>query len=58
MEQNFNPSIGCSVSQCRYHCTQEQACSLEKIYVSDAKTPAKKCRDTLCDSFECRTSDS
>ncbi|MBR5618810.1 MAG: DUF1540 domain-containing protein [Clostridia bacterium] len=55
MEQKYNPSIGCNVSGCKYNCTEKQACSLDKIYVSDAKSPAKKCKDTLCDSFACRT---
>ena len=57
MEQNYNPSIGCSVSACRYNCTDKQFCSLDRISVSDAKSPAKKCKDTLCGSFECRAGD-
>ena len=55
MDQNYNPSIGCNVSACRYNCADSQYCSLDKINVSDAKSPARKCKDTLCGSFECRT---
>lgn len=54
MDQQVNPSIGCSVAQCKYNCAEQQYCSLDKIYVSDHNKGAKKCKDTLCDSFECR----
>lgn len=56
MEQKMNPSIGCNVTQCRYNCTEKQHCSLDKIYISDGNKEAKRCKDTLCDSFECRDS--
>ena len=54
-QQKMNPSIGCSVSHCKYNCVEKQHCSLDKIYVSDSNKDAKKCRDTLCDSFVCKT---
>lgn len=54
MDGKMNPSIGCSVTGCKHNCVEQQYCSLDKIYVSDGAKDAKKCKDTLCDSFECR----
>ncbi len=54
MDGKMNPSIGCSVTGCKYNCVEQQYCSLDKIYISDGAKDAKKCKDTLCDSFECR----
>lgn len=54
MEQKMNPSIGCSVTHCKYNCTGKQHCSLDKVYISDHAKDAKNSKDTLCDSFECK----
>lgn len=54
MDKNYNPSIGCNVTECKYNCTEKQHCSLDKIYISESGHDAKRCKDTLCDSFECR----
>ena len=47
-----NHSIGCSVTQCKYHCEKENYCSLEAIQVGthEQNPTQKKCTD--CESFE------
>lgn len=47
-----NHSIHCNVSQCRYHCDDEDYCSLEKITVGthEADPSVKQCTD--CMSFD------
>ena len=54
MDTNFNPGIGCNVTQCKYNCVDKQHCSLDKVYISDGTKQAKHCKDTRCDSFACR----
>lgn len=54
MDQKMNPSIGCNVTECRHNCADKQHCSLDKIYISDGSKAARKCKDTLCDSFQCK----
>lgn len=48
---NHNDSIGCNVTECRNHCTEDNYCTLNKIQVikhsSQATTP--ECTD--CGSF-------
>lgn len=48
-----NRSIGCSVSECRFHAKNENLCSLESIQVAKNKpTTATTESDTECASFE------
>ena len=54
MDGKINPGIGCSVTNCKHNCVEQQFCSLDKIYVSECAKSAKKSKDTLCGSFECR----
>jgi hypothetical protein len=48
-----NNSIGCSVTECRYHAKSEPMCSLEKIMVAkNIDSAAVDEGDTKCASFE------
>lgn len=48
-----NRSIGCSVTECRYHAKTEPMCSLDSIQVAKNKpTTATNESDTECASFE------
>jgi Domain of Unknown Function (DUF1540). len=49
---NTNPSIGCSVMQCKYHSTNEGYCALDKIQVGahEEDPTVEQCTD--CESFE------
>ena len=49
-----NPSIRCSVEDCRYHCGEVDYCSLDSIKVaSHEQNPTEK-TSVDCRSFECR----
>lgn len=54
MEKKMNPFIECDVKECKYNCTENMHCSLERIKVAHTCECANECCDTLCDSFECR----
>ncbi len=47
-----NHAIGCTVTQCRYHCNQENYCSLDSIQVGthESNPTMEQCTD--CMSFE------
>lgn len=49
---NKNPSIKCSVQQCKYHNCQENYCTLNEIKVGthEANPTVAECTD--CQSFE------
>jgi hypothetical protein len=49
---NINKSIGCTVSECRYHAKREEYCSLDHIKVvkHENRADTKQCTD--CGSFE------
>lgn len=49
---NANRCIQCTVSQCKYHCGEENYCSLDKIMVGTHETDptVKQCTD--CMSFD------
>jgi len=48
-----NRSIGCSVTECKYHAKTEPMCSLDNIQVAKNKpTTATTESDTECASFE------
>ena len=48
---SHNESIGCSVRECRYHCKDDNYCTLSKIQVGthESKPKSKECTD--CESF-------
>ena len=47
-----NHSIGCSVTQCKYHCKNENYCSLEAIQVGTHEQNPTQSKCTDCESFE------
>ncbi len=48
-----NSSIGCSVTECRFHAKSEPLCSLEQIVVArNVPSSAQSESDTECSSFE------
>ncbi|NLM76273.1 MAG: DUF1540 domain-containing protein [Clostridiaceae bacterium] len=47
-----NRSIGCTVTECRYHAKNENYCSLDDIQVAKKVSQAQTERDTECASFE------
>lgn len=47
-----NHSIGCSVTQCKYHCESENYCSLEAIQVGTHEQNPTQSKCTDCESFE------
>lgn len=47
-----NPSIECSVHQCRFHCADRNYCSLDKIRVSTNEPNPSQCECTNCASFQ------
>lgn len=49
---NKNKSIGCNVSECKYHAKDENYCSLDHIDVTHHNHPAKTIEETDCGSFE------
>lgn len=52
MMGKHNDSIGCVVSECRFHAKAEDYCTLEKIQVTKHETMAKTKQCTDCGSFE------
>ena len=51
MRNNANKSIGCTVTQCEYHCGSENYCSLDKINVGTHEQEHGSCSITECNSF-------
>ncbi len=53
--ENANKSIECTVTQCKYHCTDANYCALNTIKVGthEANPTQTQCVD--CESFECKT---
>ncbi|HIU44631.1 MAG TPA: DUF1540 domain-containing protein [Candidatus Ventrousia excrementavium] len=47
-----NPSIGCTVHQCKYHAKSQDNCSLEKIMVGTHESNPTMCQCTDCQSFQ------
>lgn len=47
-----NPSIECSVWQCKYHNTNEDYCALDKIMVGTHEDDPSSQECTDCNSFE------
>ncbi|MBD5638252.1 DUF1540 domain-containing protein [Clostridium botulinum] len=49
---NHNDSIGCIVSECKYHAKNSDYCTLEKIQVTKHTHEAESVESTDCGSFE------
>lgn len=49
-----NQSIGCTVTQCEYHCQNEDYCSLDRIMVSTHETNPTMVECTDCSSFKAK----
>jgi len=47
-----NSSIGCNVTECRFHSKSENYCSLEQIQVTKHESVAKTIECTDCGSFK------
>lgn len=47
-----NSSIGCTVSECTFHCKEDNYCTLEKIEVIKNAQSANSVECTDCGSFE------
>ncbi|MEG0772794.1 DUF1540 domain-containing protein [Clostridium sp.] len=47
-----NESIGCIVSECKYHCKDDDYCTLSQIKVTKHEGHADKVECTDCGSFE------
>lgn len=47
-----NKSIGCSVTQCKYHCKSSDYCSLDKIQVGTHEAQPTESQCTDCQSFK------
>ena len=52
MNDGHNDSIGCMVSECKYHCGGDDYCTLNQIKVVKHETVAKTVECTDCGSFE------
>ena len=51
LNMNHNESIGCIVSECKFHCKDDDYCTLDKIEVVKHETVAKTKQCTDCGSF-------
>lgn len=47
-----NNSIGCTVSECKFHCKDDEFCTLDKIVVVKHENKAKTVECTDCGSFQ------
>ncbi len=54
MNDKANMSIGCSVTQCKYHSNSENYCTLSSIKVGTHEADPTMCQCTDCESFEKR----
>lgn len=52
MKKSANKSIGCTVTQCAYHCASENYCSLDKINVGTHEQNPTEVKCTDCESFK------
>lgn len=50
----INSSIGCRVTECKYHAGDKQHCTLDKIMVGKNESYSSKAEDTDCESFEAK----
>jgi hypothetical protein len=49
---NHNDSIGCTVPECKFHCKEDNYCTLSKIEVTKHETTATSIECTDCGSFK------
>ncbi|MBL4930323.1 MULTISPECIES: DUF1540 domain-containing protein [Clostridium] len=49
---NQNRSIGCIVTECKFHSEEEQFCSLDKIQIVKHNNKANNIQQTDCGSFK------
>ena len=54
MMNKANRSIGCTVTQCEYHCENENYCSLDKINVGTHEQNPTNVQCTDCESFKAK----
>lgn len=47
-----NSSIGCNVTECRFHCKEDNFCTLNKIDVIKHSRAADTVEQTDCGSFK------
>lgn len=47
-----NDNIGCSVGECKYHCKDDNFCTLPKIEVTKHEAIASNSQCTDCASFQ------
>lgn len=47
-----NDSIGCTVNECKYHCKEDDYCTLQQIQVVKHENMANTAQCTDCGSFE------
>lgn len=47
-----NSSISCTVKECKYHCKDDNYCTLSKIEVVKHKSKANSIEETDCGSFK------
>lgn len=50
--EKANQSIGCTVTQCEYHCSNDNYCSLDKIQVGTHEMNPTEAQCTDCNSFK------
>lgn len=48
---DHNSSIACNVNECKFHCTDHNYCTLERIQVTKHTTEATNLENTDCGSF-------
>lgn len=51
-----NKAIGCTVQQCKHHCSEANYCSLENIMVGTHEMNPTMAECTDCKSFEVKSS--
>ncbi|ARC83984.1 hypothetical protein U732_500 [Clostridium argentinense CDC 2741] len=49
---DINSSIGCTVSECKYHYKEDNYCTLNRIHIVKHEPEAKVVECTDCGSFE------
>ncbi|KHD36572.1 hypothetical protein NL50_08570 [Clostridium acetobutylicum] len=49
---DHNSSIGCTVSECRFHCKDDNYCTLDQIKVVKHNNRAEQVEHTDCGSFK------
>ncbi|MBU3104525.1 DUF1540 domain-containing protein [Clostridium gasigenes] len=52
MHKDHNSSIGCSVPECKFHCKDDNYCTLDNIQVVKHSQEADSIESTDCGSFK------